>query len=122
VSACGLRGGVDVSRRRRRDPGARAGLFSAAADAGPGAIAAGEATKDALFCGLPALRDCSDVSTLRAQEAPFYSAAADLSMYVLPGAGHSLELHRNAHEYRDATRSWLAGRRGLATHGYHSIG
>lgn len=79
-------------------------------------------SQDALFCGLLALRDCSNVSTLRAQEAPYYTAAADLSMYVLPGAGHSLALHQNAHEYRDATRSWLAGRLGLTPQGYHSIG
>ncbi|TCO59768.1 alpha/beta hydrolase [Actinocrispum wychmicini] len=66
-------------------------------------------SKDVLFCGLLALRDCSSAASLRAQEAPYYSAAADLTTYVLPGAGHSLALHRNASDYRDATRAWLTG-------------
>lgn len=65
-------------------------------------------TQDVLFCGLLALRDCSDANSLRAQEAPYYSSAARLETYVLPGAGHSLALHRNAEDYRDATRAWLS--------------
>jgi pimeloyl-ACP methyl ester carboxylesterase len=69
---------------------------------------------DVLFCGLLALRDCSSSSALRAQEAPFYSAAAKLSVYVLPDAGHSIALHRNAGDYRDATRAWLGSQLGIA--------
>ena len=68
---------------------------------------------DALFCGLLALRDCSSAPALRAQEAPFYSAAAKLSVYVLPNAGHSIALHRNAGDYRDATRAWLTSTLGI---------
>nr|WP_312890589.1 alpha/beta fold hydrolase [Kutzneria kofuensis] len=68
---------------------------------------------DILFCGLLALRDCSSAAALRAQEAPFYSAAAKLSVYVLPNAGHSLALHRNAGDYRDATRAWLGSTLGI---------
>nr|WP_249228193.1 alpha/beta fold hydrolase [Kutzneria sp. CA-103260] len=68
---------------------------------------------DVLFCGLLALRDCSSASALRAQEAPFYSAAAKLSVYVLPDAGHSIALHRNAGDYRDATRAWLVSQLGI---------
>jgi len=68
---------------------------------------------DVLFCGLLALRDCSSAASLRAQEAPFYSAAAKLSVYVLPNAGHSLALHRNAGSYRDATRAWLGTTLGI---------
>ncbi|RSM38241.1 alpha/beta hydrolase [Amycolatopsis balhimycina DSM 5908] len=78
--------------------------------------------KDVLFCGLLALRDCSDAGVLRAQEAPYYADPSKLSMYVLPGAGHSVALHENAGEYRDATRSWLQNRLGIAPQGYHSIG
>lgn len=63
--------------------------------------------KDILFCGLFALRDCTSGKTLRPAEAPFYQPAAKLETYVLPSAGHSLGLHRNAHEYREATRVWL---------------
>jgi hypothetical protein len=43
-------------------------------------------------------------------------------MDVLPGAGHSVALHENAGEYRNATRSWLQDRLGIAPQGYHSIG
>ena len=68
---------------------------------------------DVLFCGLLALRDCSSASALRAQEAPFYSAAAQLSVYVLPNAGHSIALHKNAGDYRDATRAWLSRQLGI---------
>ncbi|SFW84008.1 alpha/beta hydrolase [Amycolatopsis australiensis] len=78
--------------------------------------------KDVLFCGLLALRDCSDAGVLRAQEAPYYADPSNLSMYVLPGAGHSVALHENAAEYRDATRSWLRERVGVTPQGYHSIG
>lgn len=68
---------------------------------------------DALFCGTFALRDCSSAGTLRAQEAPYYSPAAQLTTYVLPGAGHSLALHKNAADYRDATRAWLRDKLGI---------
>nr|WP_245373519.1 alpha/beta fold hydrolase [Crossiella equi] len=63
--------------------------------------------KDILFCGLLALRDCTSGKTLRPAEAPYYSPAAKLETYTLPNAGHSLGLHKNAHEYREATRVWL---------------
>ncbi|MFC0429879.1 alpha/beta fold hydrolase [Kutzneria buriramensis] len=68
---------------------------------------------DILFCGLLALRDCSSASALRAQELPFYSSAAWLSVYVLPNAGHSIALHENAGDYRDATRAWLGSMLGF---------
>ncbi|QFU92178.1 alpha/beta hydrolase [Amycolatopsis sp. YIM 10] len=77
---------------------------------------------DVLFCGVLALRDCSTAEKLRAQEAPYYGPGARLSTYVLPGAGHSLALHRNAAAYREATRTWLSGELGLAPEGYHPIG
>ncbi|WP_370943908.1 alpha/beta hydrolase [Amycolatopsis sp. cg5] len=69
--------------------------------------------KDVLFCGVLALRDCSNAQSLRAQEAPYYSPSAQLSTFVLPGAGHSLGLHENAGAYRDATRAWLRDRLGV---------
>ncbi|SDG24684.1 Lysophospholipase, alpha-beta hydrolase superfamily [Lentzea fradiae] len=70
-------------------------------------------SRDALFCGLLALRDCSNAASLRAQEALYYRPQAQLRTYVLPGAGHSLALHRNAEDYRDATRSWLSSTLGM---------
>ncbi|MFI6097953.1 alpha/beta hydrolase [Lentzea sp. NPDC051213] len=70
-------------------------------------------TQDVLFCGLLALRDCSSANSLRAQEAAYYRPEAQLETYVLPGAGHSLALHINAEDYRDATRAWLNTKFGM---------
>ncbi len=70
----------------------------------PVLLAIGE--KDFAFCGFLA-RDCSSATTLREQEAPFFSPAAELSTFVLPESGHSIALHKHAHEYREATRAWL---------------
>jgi len=63
-----------------------------------------DGTDDTGFCGL---RDCSTAAALRAGEAPYFSPAAALSVYVLPGSGHSVALAMNAPDYRDATRAWL---------------
>ncbi|WP_394361677.1 alpha/beta hydrolase [Amycolatopsis sp. SB7-3] len=71
-------------------------------------------SEDILFCGLFSLRDCSSAESLRPAEAPFYRPEAELSTYVLSGAGHSLALHRNASQYRDATRDWLREKVGVA--------
>ncbi len=70
-------------------------------------------TDDVLFCGVLALRDCSSAAALRAQEAVYYRPEAQLETYVLPGAGHSLALHRNASAYREATRAWLSSKFGM---------
>lgn len=67
--------------------------------------------QDFAFCGFLA-RDCSSAEALREQEAPFYSPAAELSTYVLPESGHSITLHQNTDEYREATRAWLRARFG----------
>ncbi|HEX4102672.1 MAG TPA: alpha/beta hydrolase, partial [Pseudonocardiaceae bacterium] len=73
----------------------------------PVLLAVGE--KDVIFCGFVA-RDCSSAEALRKGEAPYFSPAAELSTYVLPGSGHSIALHKNAGEYREATRAWLRAR------------
>jgi pimeloyl-ACP methyl ester carboxylesterase len=75
----------------------------------PVLVAVGE--KDIVFCGFLG-RDCSSAEALRKGEAPYFSPAAELSTYVLPGAGHALALHKNAGEYREATRAWLRARLG----------
>lgn len=75
----------------------------------PVLLAVGE--KDFAFCGFLA-RDCSSAEALRKQEAPYFAPAAQLSTYVLPDSGHSIALHRNAGEYRKATRAWLHARFG----------
>jgi pimeloyl-ACP methyl ester carboxylesterase len=75
----------------------------------PVLLAVGE--NDAIFCGFAA-RDCSSAEALRKGEAPYFSPDAELSTYVLPESGHSMALHKNADEYREATRTWLRERFG----------
>jgi pimeloyl-ACP methyl ester carboxylesterase len=70
----------------------------------PVLVAVGE--KDIVFCGFLA-RDCSGAEALRQGEAPYFGPAAQLSTYVLPESGHAMALHKNAGEYREATRAWL---------------
>jgi alpha-beta hydrolase superfamily lysophospholipase len=65
-----------------------------------------DGTDDTGFCGL--IRDCSTAETLRAQEAPYFSPAAQLSVCVLPRAGHSVALAVNAPDYRSTARDWLS--------------
>jgi hypothetical protein len=67
--------------------------------------------KDFFFCGFLA-RDCSSAEALRKGEALYFSPAAQLSTYVLPESGHSIALHKNSGEYREATRAWLRARIG----------
>ncbi|AHH95613.1 alpha/beta fold hydrolase [Kutzneria viridogrisea] len=62
-------------------------------------------TNDTGFCGV--FRDCSSADALRAQEAPYFSPAAQLAVSVLPGSGHSVALAVNSADYRDTTRAWL---------------
>ncbi|MGH3774756.1 MAG: alpha/beta hydrolase [Pseudonocardiaceae bacterium] len=75
----------------------------------PVLVAVGE--KDIVFCGFLG-RDCSSAEALRKQEAPHFGHAAELSTYVLPESGHAMALHKNAGEYREATRAWLRERFG----------
>lgn len=42
-------------------------------------------------------------------EARFYPSAAKLETFVLPDAGHALNVHANAQLWFDAAASWLAG-------------
>ena len=67
-------------------------------------------SQDSLFCGPPLARDCSSAGALQAQEAPYFSAAADLAVHVLPGVGHSLALSAGSDQLRTGVRSWLTQR------------
>jgi pimeloyl-ACP methyl ester carboxylesterase len=96
------------------------GLVLTFGDEGPASlridvpVLLGVGEKDFAFCGFLS-RDCSSAEAFRKQEAPYFAPAAKLSTFVLPGAGHSIALHRNAGEYRDATRAWLRARFGGAS-------
>lgn len=59
--------------------------------------------RDSLFCAF----HCSSTADLLQSEAPFFSAAAGLEVYLLPGAGHSLALAVDAADYRTAVADWL---------------
>jgi pimeloyl-ACP methyl ester carboxylesterase len=60
---------------------------------------------DKLMCRSDAT-DCSSASSLLAQEAPYYSTRACLQSFVLPGAGHDINLHRNAPDFFAVAARW----------------
>ena len=60
---------------------------------------------DRLSCG-PAYAICADSTTLQAAEAAFFSPAARLRTFVLPGSGHSVNLARNTAQYHAAVSDW----------------
>ncbi len=62
--------------------------------------------KDRLACG-PNYSVCADSETLRAEESKFFSPAAKLQAYVLPGSGHALNLARNTRDYQAAVIDWM---------------
>ncbi|MBA4022627.1 MAG: alpha/beta hydrolase [Gordonia sp.] len=75
----------------------------------PVLIANGRADK--VFCaqgGGGSLTDCTDAESLYRSEQPFFPKA-DLSTYVLPGAGHSMNLALNNQEFFDHALSWVDG-------------
>jgi pimeloyl-ACP methyl ester carboxylesterase len=73
----------------------------------PVLIANGAADK--VFCaqgGGGSLTDCADAQSLYRSERPFFPQA-DLSTYVLPGAGHSMNLALNNRAFFDRAVSWV---------------
>lgn len=59
--------------------------------------------RDTLFCAF----HCSSESALLNAEAPYFSLAAQLEVFLLPQAGHSLALASGAPAYRAAVAEWL---------------
>lgn len=64
-----------------------------------------DGSKDQLFCGILA-NTCANAATLQADEKPYYSPAACLHTFVLPGSGHDLNLATNTAEYQQAVVNW----------------
>jgi pimeloyl-ACP methyl ester carboxylesterase len=60
---------------------------------------------DRLMCS-PDATNCSTAATLLAAEAAFYSPASCLQAYVLPGAGHDINLHLNARDFFAVAARW----------------
>jgi pimeloyl-ACP methyl ester carboxylesterase len=54
-----------------------------------------------------AVANCANSTTLRESESLFFSPAADLHAFVLPGAGHSINLELNARQWFTAAAAWL---------------
>lgn len=50
---------------------------------------------------------CEDAAMLRRTEAPRFTAAASLDTFVLPHAGHSINLARNRTVFFDAATEWV---------------
>lgn len=73
----------------------------------PVMVALGE--KDAIFCApaAPGGADCSTSAAVDRYEAPAYPSAASLTTFVLPHAGHDLQLASNASEFSSAASSWI---------------
>jgi hypothetical protein len=61
---------------------------------------------DALFCG-EAVGFGRDSASVHAYEEAFYSPEARLETRVIPDAGHSLNLHRNATDWFEIVLDWL---------------
>lgn len=70
-----------------------------------------DGSDDTGFCGL--FRDCSYAGTLLDEETPYFSPAAQLVTYVLPGSGHSVALAVNSPLYRAVSRAWLSQHVGI---------
>lgn len=116
-------------------PGTRAALYYSPATTDPRALAADEATKetmtlgelkgsaataphrittpvllldgseDALFCAGVIEYDCADPATVTAYESPFYPQA-QVSVRIIPGAGHSVALSTVAPRATAAMLAW----------------
>jgi pimeloyl-ACP methyl ester carboxylesterase len=71
----------------------------------PVMVAVGE--NDQLFCGGPLSFPCASASAIIAHEQSDYSPAAGLEAYVLPGAGHVLNLQNNSVQWFAAATDWL---------------
>ncbi|MFI5779739.1 alpha/beta fold hydrolase [Nocardia sp. NPDC051570] len=63
-------------------------------------------SKDRLSCGTN-YSVCTDSATLHDEEAQYFSPAAKLQTFVLPGSGHSVNLARNTRAYQLAVINWM---------------
>lgn len=65
-------------------------------------------SRDELYCGILVGTNCSSAAAFRNQEALFFSPAAQLRTYLLPGGyGHSFNFAPNAHLFHEAVAQWL---------------
>lgn len=126
-------------------PGKRGELFYYLPGASPAVIAVDEQTKDTLPVGMlfdqfttygltqnihvPVLNVIGDFDTLSCQlpsctasgsvanEASFYPADACYTQWIVPNAGHSLNLHLDAPSWYERAQHWIADALGDRHHG-----
>jgi hypothetical protein len=65
---------------------------------------------DRLGCDDAIGLSCADTPTILRRESNNFPSAGCLAAYVLPGAGHAINLHRNAHAAYDAGNDWIDDR------------
>ncbi|MFE3192655.1 alpha/beta hydrolase [Nocardia sp. NPDC059240] len=65
-----------------------------------------DGSRDRLSCG-PDFDICTDTPTLYAAEQPYFSPAARLRTFVLPGSGHAVNLAPNTRDYQAAVIDWM---------------
>ena len=65
---------------------------------------------DKLFCDGVGGTDCSNVATVRAAEAQYFTEAPALDVFVLPGAGHAINLSRRASAWFARSVQWMGSR------------
>ena len=63
--------------------------------------------QDRLYCDSAAGLSCASAAAVLAREAAGYSAEACLSAYVVPAAGHAINLHRDAPDAYRYINGWL---------------
>jgi hypothetical protein len=62
---------------------------------------------DSLLCDPGHGLDCRTPADICTREAPAFPAGANLAAYVLPDAGHSINLHYHANHWYVAAMSWI---------------
>lgn len=62
--------------------------------------------QDALFCGAGGT-DCTSNATVKAAEAPYFTAASSYSALVIPNTGHDIALHPSAFFSFAEINAWL---------------
>ncbi|APA96843.1 alpha/beta fold hydrolase [Nocardia seriolae] len=62
--------------------------------------------RDRLSCG-SGFRICADSATLQASESRYFSPAARLRAYVLPGSGHAINLAPNTRDHQAVVIDWM---------------
>ena len=63
--------------------------------------------QDAIFCAAPPVLDCSQPSELVAVQAPYYAAAASLTVDAIADTGHDIALHPSAAQSFALINQWI---------------